>query len=149
MRRRRPATGGVLPSWRPTQFAGVRLFSALQTAVQPELPGLWLSLPVPVEGRRLADGRLRKFWIHAWKKSSFLPLCLNWERMNLLCHTWWSSESLLQSEELLSGGQRAEGRRGGELIKIRWSAFFFFLSTKPKPRSHHYEMDNWLSRFEL
>lgn len=89
--RRRPATGGVLPGWRPTEPAGERLLPALQTGVQPELPGRRLPLSVPVARRRLADGKLRKprtlkhCNLRA-QTSSFATLVCDRARMNPLCH---------------------------------------------------------------
>lgn len=57
VRWRGPAQGGLLPGWRPPEPAGDRVPAALQTRVQPELPGRGLSHPVPLERGRLAAGK--------------------------------------------------------------------------------------------
>lgn len=127
VRRRRPATGGVLPGRRQTEPAGERLLPALQTGIQPELPGRRVPLPVPVERRGLADGKLSEALRIKKKKKKksnvtkkfFPPLCVSLKpgEMNLLCHVWWRVAASV-------GGQRG----GGEelLMKIRWSDLFFF-----------------------
>lgn len=66
--RRHPATTGLLPGWSPAEPAGEQLFPAHQTGVQPELPAHRLPLPVPVERRRLANGKLRTSLNAAQKK---------------------------------------------------------------------------------
>ncbi len=133
--RRRPAAGGVLPGRRQPEPAGERLFPALQTGVQPELPGGWLPLSVPVERRRLAGGKLRELWmllersaVSCVLKQNVLPLCLSLRPSVCL----WRGEGefalscLLKCESLpLSEEARGEERScWAALMKIRWSAFF-------------------------
>ena len=130
VRRRRPATGGVLPGRRQTEPAGERLLPALQTGIQPELPGRRVPLPVPVERRGLADGKLsealRRKKSNVTKKF-FPPLCVSLKRDEFALSCLVKSRSF---------SRRPEGRRRGaadENQMIRpFFFFFFFPPTKPR-----------------
>lgn len=143
---RHPATRGLLPVRRPAQPAGEQLFAALQTGVHPELPARRLPLPVPLERRRVADGNLRTSWTerhcpHCFPKSPiFLPSLLWLEAGD-------DEFTLSELMKICSFGVKPGGRRGAAvaLMEIRWSAFFFFVNTKPKPRWQTICRGNWLS----
>lgn len=129
MWRRRPAAGGVLPGWRPTQPAWDRLFPALQTGLQPELPGRWVSLPVPLERRRVADGKQKTVWMPARtntvssvRKRVVLQLCASRPRISVLCRTW---SCCVLSRRRCCHPARGEEMRELLQTKIRWSFFFF------------------------
>lgn len=149
VRRRRPATGGVLPGRRQTEPAGERLLPALQTGIQPELPGRRVPLPVPVERRGLADGKLSEALRIKKKKKKkqrdkevFPPtLCVfetGRDEFALSC--------LVKSR---SFSRRPEGRRRGaadENQMIR--PFFFFPPTKPRCKMDNSGLDaDWPIRF--
>ena len=128
VRRRRPATGGVLPGRRQTEPAGERLLPALQTGIQPELPGRRVPLPVPVERRGLADGKLsealRRKKSNVTKKFFPPTLCVfetGRDEFALSC--------LVKSR---SFSRRPEGRRRGAADENQMIRPFFFFFSFPQ-----------------